>query len=47
MVIPDEVSEKERDALKEAIKSTKKIIKRLRKGDMSLFKDPDEWDIIH
>ena len=44
MVIPDELYEKYKDRIKESIKRTEQLIKKLRKGDKSVFKDEDEWN---
>lgn len=42
MIIPKDVY-KEKD-IKEAISRTKKLCKKLRKGDISVFKDPDDFN---
>jgi hypothetical protein len=43
MIIPEEViSDKEAKQFKEAIEMTKKFIKKLKKGDQSVFKDIDD-----
>lgn len=42
MVIPDEIMEDCKDRLKEGLRRTEKLIKKLRKGDKSIFKDEDE-----
>lgn len=46
MIIPDEIMEKSGDKIKEGIKRTKKLINKLRKGDISVFKDADEMNPI-
>lgn len=42
MVIPDDILEDCKDKFKEALRRTDKLIKKLRKGDKSIFKDADE-----
>lgn len=44
MIIPDELYDKYNDRIKESIKRTEQLIKKLRKGDKSVFKDEDEWN---
>lgn len=44
MIIPDEIMDSQRKQIKEGIEITKKLIKKLRKGDLSVFKDSDEWN---
>lgn len=44
MIIPEDVMRKHGDKIKEAIKRCKKLVKKLKKGDRSVFKDPDEWE---
>lgn len=44
MIIPDEILETHGDKINEGIKRSKKLVKRLRKGDKSVFKDEDEWN---
>ena len=44
MIIPKEIKKKEEDEVKMALLETKKLIKKLRKGDTSVFKDADEWN---
>lgn len=39
MVIPQEILEEDRKRLKNGIKNTEILIKKLRKGDISVFKD--------
>lgn len=46
MIIPPELMEKHEDSIKNAIKVSKKLIKKLKKGDKSVFKDEDEWNLI-
>lgn len=44
MVIPDEIVKKDRKRLKNGFEVTEKLIKKLRKGDKSVFKEIDEND---
>jgi flagellar biosynthesis/type III secretory pathway chaperone len=46
MIIPDELLDSAEDNIHESIKRTQKLIKKLRKGDKSVFKDPDEWNYV-
>lgn len=43
IIIPDDMKEKCEENIKEGINRTKKLIKKLRKGDTSVFKDEEEW----
>ena len=45
MIIPEDIMDKE-DELRGAIKMTKKLLKKLRKGKMSVFKDKEDWNPI-
>ncbi|MCM1439567.1 MAG: hypothetical protein NC131_10265 [Roseburia sp.] len=47
MVIPDEIADKCRDTIKESMRRTDKLIKKLRKGDKSVFKDEDELNEMY
>lgn len=42
MIIPDEIYREHGDKIKESIKRTEQLIKKLRKGDRSVFKDLDD-----
>lgn len=44
MIIPDEILDTQRKQIKEGIERTEKLIKKLRKGDLSIFKDVDDWN---
>lgn len=44
MIIPKELKKKDEEKINAAIQTTKKLIKKLRKGDRSVFKDPDEFN---
>lgn len=46
MVIPDDLVDKYEDEIKEGIKRTRKLIKKLENGDKSVFKDEDEWNYL-
>ena len=46
MIIPDEIKKDVGDEMEESIKIVKQLIKKLRKGDRSVFKDADEWNNI-
>ena len=42
MIIPDNIIDDRGENIEKAIKRTRKLIKKLRKGDTSVFKDEDE-----
>jgi len=42
MVIPEEIVKECEDKLKEGLRRTDRLIKKLRKGDRSVFKDDEE-----
>ena len=44
MIFPKEMKKKDKEKMQDAIHQTKKLIKKLRKGDRSVFKDPDEFN---
>jgi hypothetical protein len=46
MVIPEDLKNEYEDKIKEGIKRTEKLIKKLEKGDKSVFKDPDDVEPI-
>lgn len=46
MIIPEELLEDHGDEMKRSISLTKKLIKKLRKGDRSVFKDPEDWNNV-
>ena len=46
MVIPKEIIDECEDDINEGIKRSRKLIKKLRKGDKSVFKDSDEWNSL-
>ena len=45
MVIPEDIIESKKN-VEEAIKVVRKLIKKLRNGDMDVFKDRDEWNLL-
>lgn len=46
MIIPEELLEDHGDEMKRSISLTKKLIKKLRKGDRSVFKDSEDWNNV-
>ena len=46
MIIPEDLLEDHGDEMKRSISLTKKLIKKLRKGDHSVFKDPEDWNNV-
>jgi len=46
MIIPEDTMNRHGDEIKESLELTKKLIKKLRKGDTSVFKDEEEWENI-
>ena len=46
MIIPEEIIEDVGDQIDEGIRRAKKLIKKLRKGDRSVFKDEEEWNPV-
>ena len=46
MIIPEDLLEDHGDEMKRSISLTKKLIKKLRKGDCSVFKDPEDWNNV-
>lgn len=46
MVIPDEIKKDCEEQIDEGVKRTRKLVKKLRKGDISVFKDEDEWNSL-
>lgn len=47
MIIPDELIEEYGKQIKEGLARTRKLIKKLKKGDKSVFKDIDEESIFN
>jgi endonuclease IV len=45
LIIPEEIIYK-KNQIDEAIKTVKKLIKKLRNGDSGVFKDADEWNSV-
>lgn len=46
IILPQDLLEDHGDAMKRAIEMTKKLIKKLRKGDRSVFKDSEDWNNV-
>ena len=46
MIIPEDLLEDHGDEMKRSISLTKKLIKKLRKGNRSVFKDPEDWNNV-
>lgn len=46
MIIPDKISKKDQDKIKNGLMITKKLIKKLRKGDTSVFREIDNEDLF-
>ena len=46
IILPQDLLEDHGDAMKRAIETTKKLIKKLRKGDRSVFKDSEDWNNV-
>lgn len=46
MVIPKDLSSESKKNVKEGHKRVEELIKLLRKGNKSVFKDPDDWNSI-
>ena len=44
IIIPESLKKECEENIEEGIRRTKKLIKKLRKGDTSVFKDEDEWN---
>lgn len=44
MIIPKDIKKSIGKDITDAIKVSKDLIKKLRKGDQSVFKDADEWN---
>lgn len=46
MVIPEDLLEDRGEKIESGIKEIKKLIKKLRKGDRSVFKDASDWNNV-
>lgn len=46
MIIPPDLLDEHGKRIKRAIEVCEKLIKKLRKGDSSVFKDPEDWNLI-
>lgn len=47
MIIPEDIEKECGSQIREGIKRTNKLIKKLRKGDKDVFKDEDEWNPLN
>ncbi len=46
MIIPQELLKEHGKKIKHSIEIVEKLIKKLRKGDRSVFKDAEDWNVI-
>ena len=46
MIIPDNLKDKYEDQINEGRRLSEKLVKKLKKGDRSVFKDDDEWNFL-
>jgi hypothetical protein len=46
MIIPQDMMKSHGERIEKAIKVSRKLIKKLRNGDKSVFKDEDDWNVI-
>ena len=46
MIIPEEIFDKEGENIKNAMKTTEKLIRKLKNGDISVFKDEDDMTLL-
>lgn len=44
MVIPPDVEKEYGEKIRDGIKRSRKLVKKLRKGDRSVFKSADDWN---
>lgn len=44
VVIQDDLKDKYGDDINEGLERVRKLIKKLKKGDLSVFKDEEEWN---
>ena len=44
MIIPKELEDQYGNGIRKSIEVSRKLIRKLRKGDVSVFKDPEEWE---
>jgi len=47
MIIPDDIKDKCKKKMDEGIARSRKLVKKLRKGDRSVFKASDEWEDLY
>ena len=46
VIVPDEIRDKYDDDIKDGLNKVRKLIKKLKKGDKSVFKDEEEWNSL-
>ena len=46
MIIPSDMKEEHGKRIEKALEVSKKLVKKLRKGDSSVFKDAEDWNLI-
>lgn len=46
VIVPDEIQDKYDDDIKDGLDRVRKLIKKLKKGDRSVFKDEEEWNSL-
>lgn len=46
MIIPSDMMEDHEKRINKALEVSRKLIKKLRKGDSSVFKDAEDWNVI-
>ena len=44
MIFPERMSKHDQEEIEEALARSRKLVKKLRNGDVSVFKDSDEWN---
>jgi len=47
MIIPKEIMNKEGNKILENIELAKKLVRKIRKGKLDMFKDPEDWDNLY
>ena len=46
MIIPSDIKEEHGKRIEKALDVSKKLVRKLRKGDSSVFKDTEDWNLI-
>lgn len=46
MIIPEEIMKDHGDKIRRGIEVSRKLVKKLKKGDRSVFLDEEEWNLI-